>query len=96
MTKPVGGLHVLTDPVAIAILLELGKSRSPANVSQLVGELDRPRTTVAYHLGLLEKFKILRSKYKISHGRAYKMYSIDKKVLKQYLKETDRLFELVE
>ena len=95
----VGGLHALTDPIGMEILGELGKA--PANVSELARRLNRPRPTVAYHLGNLERFQILKSEYRIikegnPKGRAARVYSINDKVLKRYLDKTKRLYRILE
>ncbi|TET91701.1 MAG: ArsR family transcriptional regulator [Methanomassiliicoccales archaeon] len=93
------GLHAIMDPIGMRILLEL--NRRPEHVSELARKLESPRPTVAYHLGIMEKLGILRSEYKIfkegnPKGRVARVYSIDKRVLKKYLQETKKLFEIVE
>ena len=95
----VGGLRAITDPIGMEILDELGKD--PANVSELARRLDRPRPTVAYHLGNLERFQILKSEYVIikqgnPKGRAARVYSINEKVLRRFLDKTKRLYKLLE
>ncbi|MCK4444367.1 MAG: winged helix-turn-helix transcriptional regulator [Thermoplasmata archaeon] len=95
----VGGLRVMTDPIGMEILDELGKG--PANVSEIARRLNRPRPTVAYHLGNLERFRILKSEYRIikegnPKGRAARVYSIDGKVMRAYLDKTERLYKILE
>lgn len=94
-----GGLHAITDPIGMEILIALHKDS--ANVSELARRLKRPRPTVAYHLGNMERFNILKSEYIVftesnPKGRAARVYSINQKVLKQYLRKTDKLFKIVE
>lgn len=60
----------------------------PRNISDLARELEKDRSTIAYHLDLLEKSGLVKSEYRVleephSPGKLGNFFEVDPKVLKE-------------
>lgn len=72
----------------------------PHNISGLEQLIKVDRSTLCYHLNILEDAGILKSEYQIlqaphSKGRAARVYSVDRKALTAALKAIDNLQEKI-
>lgn len=78
-------LHAIVHPIRRVIIETLLKTS--LNIQELSDKLQTPRTTLAYHLGILENFKIINTRYELTNnpGKLAKYYSVDEKELSKYL-----------
>lgn len=68
------------------------------HAGQISKRLGMKRSKVAYHLGLLEKYNVVMSEYKIlkeagSKGKAARVYSINEKEIDKILKSMEAFVE---
>ncbi len=85
--------HVVMEPLRAKIIRSL--NNGPKYISQIAGSIDSDRSTVSYHLGVLEENEIVTSRYEIlvapaSKGKAARMYSISNKHLSRALQEIEQ------
>ncbi len=90
-------IRALADANRLQILNSLAKQ--PQYITELAKTLDLDRTTVAYHLALLQSADLLESHYKIleeprSKGKAAHVYSVNLRRLKEVL--SSPLFNVIQ
>lgn len=81
-------VRALADSNRLRILNSL--SEQPQYITELARTLEMDRTTIAYHLALLQSADLLESHYKIleeprSKGKAAHVYSVNQRRLKEVL-----------
>jgi DNA-binding transcriptional ArsR family regulator len=94
MAKDIELVHALIEPVRVKIIRSL--LNGPKYISQLASETQSDRSTISYHLGVLERNDLLKSKYEVlveprSKGKAARVYEINHKRLDQALEEIEQL-----
>lgn len=90
-------VRALADANRLRILNSLAKQ--PQYITELARTLKMDRTTVAYHLALLQSADLLESNYKIlqeprSKGKAAHVYSVNLRRLKEVL--ASPLFNIIQ
>ena len=60
-------LHALTDPVRVALFIEIFNQESPSNCTKLVSELDNPipKSTLSQHMRILREAGLIHG---VRHG----------------------------
>jgi len=86
-------LHAICHPRRAKILSFVADNPG-LHAGQISKELGIKRNQVSYHLGLLEKYKVIKSEYAIleepaSKGKAARIYSINEKELNNLLKNME-------
>lgn len=94
MKKAMELAHVIVEPLRMKILLAL--KEGPKYISQIAAATKSDRSSVSYHLGVLEQYELINSEYKIlveprSKGKAARVYSLDSERLEHALGEVDKL-----
>ncbi|KPJ53019.1 MAG: hypothetical protein AMJ37_01950 [Dehalococcoidia bacterium DG_18] len=86
--------HVIVEPSRWKIIKSLIKD--PKYISQIASSTESERATVSYHLGVLEKYGLVSSEYKIlnkpqSKGTAARVYHINIDTLLSALDEVEKI-----
>ncbi len=94
MSKALELAHVIMEPLRLKIIKSLLKK--PQYISQIATANSSDRSTISYHLGVLEKSGLLTSQYQVlvqpqSKGKAARMYRIDINCLNRALEEIERI-----
>lgn len=79
--------HAALHPIRIKIL-DFVADNPDLHISKIAKKIGMNRSTVSYHLGLLEKFSLVDSEYKIlqpphSVGKAGRIYRVNEKEIKK-------------
>lgn len=91
-------IHVVLEPTRFKILEALLETRR--YISQLAEKTTIDRSTISFHLGVLEKAGLVQSEYKVlvqpkSKGKAARVYTINHKRLDEALDEVGKLVPLL-
>ncbi|MBC8274657.1 MAG: winged helix-turn-helix transcriptional regulator [Chloroflexi bacterium] len=94
MERAIEMAHVIIEPTRLKILQTLiGGSKYIGKIAEAIGE---DRSTVSYHLGVLEKNDFVSSEYHIirepkSSGVAARVYQVNTQKLREAVKEIQKL-----
>ncbi len=94
MDRAIELAHVIVEPTRLKILRSL--METPLYIGKIAEAIKEDRSTVSYHLGVLEKHDLVNSEYKIirepkSSGVAARVYQVNNIKLREALKEIQKL-----
>ena len=94
MAKALEAAHVIVEPLRKEIIKSL--IESPKYISQIASSTKSDRSTISYHLGVLEKSGLVNSEYKVlvkpqSKGKAARVYTINRERLNEALEEVAKI-----
>lgn len=87
-------VHAIVEPMRMKIIKSL--LYGPKYISQIADAIKTDRSVVSYHLGVLEKYGLLTSEYKVlveprSRGKAARVYKINSELLRKALAEAEKI-----